>query len=235
MGNKSFWSQWQSFCSGVLLLCVAGLLQYMLADNNHIYVSIASILCSVFGGILISKSFAIDSISLSEFSPRIESVTRNVALIASQIAKITSDENRECNLIIAQLSQISHHLSAVTTDLEAIGGKCLDPQVLRNTSAAIGDIVSLLEDDNSSSGLDRQKLKLKLTQICSNLSVDILDENVECPYCKSKNVIKIGAQYPYSAMPFCSHCGEQFHANRQKDGKVITRKRGMASTEKCER
>ena len=215
-----------SFFSGLLFICVSGLFQYVVMTNQKIVFFIAAVLCSAIGGILLSNSFNSEARWLKKISPRIESIINQVAVIASQVSQIVNGQNRECNLVIAQLSQILPHIYAIAADLGTLCGKNFDPHTLIKTQGAIRDLLSVIECENTISLADKTKFRQTLSEIYSKIPIDILSESVSCPYCNEKNEIKIGAQFPYSAMPICNHCGEKFHANRQKDGRVITRQRG---------
>lgn len=231
--NKSYrW--WILAVSGIAFFIVAGIFQHMLLNDKSIFISITSTICSGFGGFLLSMSFYSDKEFLKKITPRIESIIRQTAVITSQISNIVNSNEDENNIVIIQLNQILPHILAVTTDLEALAEKNFDPQVLINTKSLIGDLLTIMErrDFPSKDSPSVKHIVQQLTEIYSNIPVELLNETVCCPYCGTQNEIKIGANPPSSAMPICCKCGERFHANRQKNGEVLTRKKGAYSEKK---
>ena len=219
---------------GILLIAVAGFFQNTLLSEKNVLYSVASTICSGFGGFLLSMTFTSDKFFLKKISPRIESITRQTALIASQISNIVNSSEKEDNTITSQLEQILPHIYAVTTDLEALAEKNFDPQVLKNTKTSIGCLITMLKEydmtsDNSST---ISQIMQRLKEIYSNIPVEPLTETVYCPYCDAPNEVKIGPNPPSSAMPICCKCGERFHANRQKNGEILTRRKGAYSEKK---
>lgn len=231
--NKSYrW--WIMAASGVAFFIVAGIFQFL--NEKSMFISITSTICSGFGVFLLSISFYSDKEFLKNITPRIDSIIRQTAVITSQISNIVYSNEDESNTVIIQLKQILPHILAVTTDLEALAEKNFDPQVLINTKSLIGNLLTIMErrDFPSKDSPSVKHIVQQLTEIYSNIPVELLNETVSCPYCGTQNDIKIGANPPSSAMPVCCKCGERFHANRQKNGEVLTRKKGAYSEKKKE-
>ena len=231
--NKSYrW--WMMVVCGIAFFAVAGIFQHILFNEKSFFISVTSTICSGLGGFLLSIPFSSDKAFLRKLTPRIDSIIRQTALIASQISSIINSNKDENNIVIIQLSQILPHILAVTTDLEALAEKNFDPQVLINTKSLIGDLLTIMErrDFPSKDSPSVKQIVQQLTEIYSNIPVELLNETVCCPYCGAQNDIKIGANPPSSAMPICCKCGERFHANRQKNGEVLTRKKGAYSEKK---
>jgi predicted Zn finger-like uncharacterized protein len=54
----------------------------------------------------------------------------------------------------------------------------------------------------------------------------VVEANTACPNCKTLVAVAIGTSRGDSAFNRCGNCGELFHAHRQADGTVFTRRPG---------
>ena len=204
-------------------------------ENILLILNIFSVVSSTVGGIVISIAFENDEKFMKKLYPRLSAIIRKSSLNTAMANKITSSDSND--IMLTRIQDIIPHLSSVTTDLMDLTGGDIASEIaeLNNNLKDLLKIYSQMSAESQQPIGIRQEsresfnlLVDKISDLSDSLSpVHIkVSEVVKCPYCQHENDILIGQVPPASACPICRECKKRFHANRQPDGTILTKKYG---------
>ena len=205
-------------------------------ENILLILNIFSVVSSTVGGIVISIAFENDEKFMKKLYPRLSAIIRKSSLNTAMANKITSSDSNDI-MLLTRIQDIIPHLSSVTTDLMDLTGGDIASEIaeLNNNLKDLLKIYSQMSAESQQPiGIQKESresfnlLVGKISDLSDSLSpVHIkVSEVVKCPYCQHENDILIGQVPPASACPICRECKKRFHANRQHDGTILTKKYG---------
>lgn len=217
-------------------MIVGGVVIPLLLPESRM-VTVISVIMAALGGGLLSVVQEQDMIGRKLFNPRIMPAARHLINSVNQLETIVLKVERE---ELGEYEGIQHatellpSLRTVVADLYEITGEQLDPARHNATIATMCKLHAVGSENthgNSISAETRAQGTVTREDVertietggATNISTDM---SVLCPFCGTKQKIAIGVQPASSASPTCKSCALRFHAHRNQDLTVFTKRPG---------